>query len=147
MVSPEMLRRFGCFFPISEESLKSLAMTSREECVPAGQRLFSEGDPADSLDLILEGEADIQYLLGTGEFRTVDTLTAGDILGWPALVEPYRMTCFATTRTQTQMIRIDAARLRELCEQDPLLGYRLTSHVVKLLAERLDGTCAQLATV
>jgi CRP-like cAMP-binding protein len=147
MVSPELLRRFSCFSPISEESLKSLAMITKEECVQAGHRLFGEGEPADSLGLILDGEVDIQCLLRGGELCTVDTLTTGEILGWPALVEPYKMTCIATTRKQTHMLRIEAKRLHALCEQDPLLGYRLTSQVVRLLAERLDGTRAQLAAV
>jgi CRP-like cAMP-binding protein len=146
MVSPEMLRRFSCFSPISEESLKSLAMLTKEERVQAGRRLFGEGDPADAVRLILDGEVDVQYALGSGELCTVDTLTAGEILGWPALVEPYKMTCIATTRKPTHMLRIDAKRLHALCEQDPLLGYRLTSQVVRLLAERLDGTRALLAT-
>ena len=146
MVSPEMLRRFSCFSPISEESLTSLAMLAKEECVPAGRQLFGEGDPADSLRLILDGEVDVDYMLGTGERCTVDTVTAGEILGWPALVEPYKMSCIATTRKQTRLIRIDAKRLQTLCEQDPLLGYRLASQVIRLLAERLDATRALLAT-
>ncbi len=86
MVSPEMLRRFNCFSPVGEESLKALATIAREECVPAGRQLFGEGDPADTLSLIVEGEVDIRYLLGSGESYVVDTLIAGDILGWSALV-------------------------------------------------------------
>ena len=31
MVSPEMLRRFNCFSPVREESLKALATIAREE--------------------------------------------------------------------------------------------------------------------
>lgn len=147
MVSPEMLRRFSCFYSISEATLKSVAMMSREDHVPPGRRLFAEGEPADSLGLIVDGEVDIQYALGNGELRTVDTLTAGEILGWPAMVEPYRITCIATTRKPTHLIQIEAKRLRQLCEEDPLLGYRLTGEVVRLLAERLDATSTQLATV
>jgi len=147
MVSPELLRRFSCFSPIQEESLKSLAAISHEDAVPAGYRLFGEGDPADTLSLVVEGEVDIQYLLGNGELRTVDTLIAGDILGWSALVPPYKMTGIATTCKATRLLRVQAQALRELCERDPLLGYRLGTQVVRLLADRVEGTRAQLATV
>ena len=146
MISPEMLRRFSCFSPIRAESLKALAMLSREECVPAGRQLFATGDPADALSLIVDGEVNIQYTLGTGELRIVDTLVAGEILGWPALVEPYRITCIATTCKPTHLIWIEAKGLRELCEQDPLLGYRLMTEVITILTERLEATRAQLAT-
>ena len=147
MISPEVLRRFPCFAPVSEESLKAVAMMARPECLRAGRRLFGEGDPADTLGLIVDGEIDIRYLLGSGESRVVDTLIAGDILGWSALVEPHKMTGIATTRKPTRLIRIQAKPLRELCERDPLLGYRLSTQVVRLLADRLEGTRAQLATV
>ena len=146
MVSPEMLRRFNCFSPVREESLKALATIAREESVAAGRQIFGEGDPADTLGLIVDGEIDIQYLLGSGESRVVDTLIAGDILGWSALVEPHKMTGIATTCKATRLIRIQAQPLRELCERDPLLGYRLSTQVIRLLADRLEGTRAQLAT-
>jgi CRP-like cAMP-binding protein len=146
MVSPEVLRRFNCFSPVHEESLKALATIAREESVAAGRQIFGEGDPADALSLVLEGEVDIRYLLGSGEPRVVDTLIAGDILGWSALVEPHRMTGIATACKPTRLIRIQARPLRELCERDPLLGYRLSTQVIRLLADRLEGARAQLAT-
>ncbi len=47
MISPELLRRFACFSPVEERTLKALAMIAREEHVPAGRVLFNDGDPAD----------------------------------------------------------------------------------------------------
>jgi CRP/FNR family transcriptional regulator, cyclic AMP receptor protein len=147
MISPELLRRYNCFSPIGEESLKAVAMMANEAFVPAGTQLFSEGDPADTLSIIVDGEVDIQYTLGTGELRTVDTLVKGDPLGWSALVEPYKMTGAATASADTRLIKVDAKRLRELCDRDPLLGYRLMTQVVKLLDDRLHGARVQLATI
>ena len=147
MISPEVLRRFSCFSPISEASLRAVAMIANEDCVRAGSRIFSEGDPADALSIIVDGEVDIQYKLGSGELRSVDTLVAGEIVGWSALVEPYKTTGIATACRDTRVIKVEAKRLRELCEQDPLLGYRLMGQVARLLADRLEGARVQLATV
>jgi len=146
MISPETLRRFSCFSPVREASLKAVAMISREESVPAGATIFNERDPADALRIITDGKVDIRYTLRVGELRSVDTLVAGDILGWSALVEPYRMTGTATACTDTHLVVVEARPLRDLCEQDPLLGYRLMSQAVKLLSDRLDGARVQLAT-
>jgi CRP-like cAMP-binding protein len=147
MISPESLRRHHCFAPIAEQSLKALAMIANERSVPAGAVLFREGDRADALSIILEGRVDIQYTLREGDLRTVDTLVEGDLLGWSALVEPYRMTGVAKTCSNTRLIDVDAKGLRVLCERDPLLGYRLLTQVVRLLADRLDGARVQLAAV
>ncbi|GAB6165183.1 cyclic nucleotide-binding domain-containing protein [Thermostilla marina] len=145
MVSPELLRRYPYFTNISEESLKQIAMLAEEKKFPAGVQLFNEGDPANYLNVIVSGEVNIQYLLGSGEKRTVDTLVDGDILCWSALVEPYKTTAIGTTSKETHVIAIDAAKLRELCAKDPMVGYQLMLEIAKLLAHRLEGARVQLA--
>jgi len=147
MISPEMLRRYPYFAGISDESLKAVAMIADEKQVPAQAHLFSEGDPADAMNLIVKGEVNIQYILGTGDRRIVDTLVDGDILGWSALVEPYKYTALGTATKPTQMIAINAKKLRDLCNKDPQLGYRLTTQIAKLLAHRLEGARVQLAAI
>ncbi len=147
MISPEVLRRYPYFAGIDDESLKQLAMIAEEKTVPVSTVMFREGDPASYLAIILKGEVNIQYILGDGELRTVDTLVDGDLLLWSALVEPYKATALGTTTKVTQLARIDAAKLRLLCEQQPILGYRLMTHVARLLANRLEGARVQLAVV
>ncbi|MGO8753477.1 MAG: Crp/Fnr family transcriptional regulator [Thermoguttaceae bacterium] len=147
MISPELVRRYNCFAPVPEESLKAVAMIAKEVFIPQGTRLFNEGDPAEFLSLIADGEVRIQYQWNNGEMRTIDTLVKGDLLGWSALVEPYKMTGAATTCTGVHLIQVAGAPLRRLCESDPLLGYRLMSQVAKLLADRLESARIQLVAV
>jgi len=147
MISPEVLRRYPYFAGVSEESLKTVAMIADEKSVPAGTQVFGEGDPADTMNIVVCGEIKVQYILGNGERRTVDTLVDGDILGWSALVEPYKYTAVGTTSKDSQLGTIRALKLRELCDKDPLLGYRLTTQIAKLLAHRLEGARIQLAAI
>ncbi|MBN2131749.1 MAG: cyclic nucleotide-binding domain-containing protein [Sedimentisphaerales bacterium] len=146
MISPETLRRYTHFADISEASLKTLAMVADEKTFPAGTTIFRDGDPATHLNVIVKGEVDIQYELGNGERRTVDTLVAGDLLCWSALVAPYKTTAIGTATKDTQVVQLEAAKVRELCEKDPTLGFPLMTRVAKLLADRLDTARVQLAT-
>lgn len=145
MISPELLRRYPYFAGIDDDCLKAVAMIAEEKTVPAGTHLFSEGDPADWLNIIVKGEVNIQYVLGSGEKRTVDTLVDGDILGFSAIVEPYKYTALGTASKDTHLIAIQGKKLRELCDKEPLLGYLLMSQVARLLAHRLEGARVQLA--
>lgn len=147
MISPETLRRYPYFAKVSDESLKKVAMIAGELTATAGTTLFSEGDRADKLYILVDGEVDIQYSLGTGELRTVDTLVAADLMMWSALVEPFRSTASAIVRKDARCVVIDSPKLRELCEQDSALGFRLLNSICKLLATRLEGARVQLATV
>jgi len=146
MISPELLRRLPCFSAVPEDTLASVAMMSEEASAATGTLLFNERDAADVLSIIIEGEIDIQQKLDNCDVRTVDTLISGDILGWSAMVEPHRMTTSAICRKPTRLIRIDAPRLRQLCTQDPSLGYRLMSQIAVCLADRLEAARVQLAT-
>jgi CRP-like cAMP-binding protein len=146
MISPELLRRYQGFAPVAEESLKAVAQMAEEALVSVGTEIHREGEPANTLSLIVDGEVDIQYVLGTGERRTVDTLGPGDILGWPAMVEPYRITCFAIARRATRLIHIDAVKIRALCDRDATLGYRILGQIIKLLSERLETARIQIVT-
>lgn len=147
MISPELLRRYPYFADISEESLRQVAMISEERTAREGTVIFQEGDVAEGLFIITEGEVDIQYTLGNGEQRTVDTVVAGELSMWSALVAPYKSTATGTARKDTKLIVIRAEQLRELCEQDHTLGHRLLISLTKLLAARLEGARVQLATV
>lgn len=147
MISPETLRRYPYFGGIGEESLKQVAMVADEVTVPPNTCMFNEGDPANYVYVIARGEVNIQYLLGNGELRTVDTLVGGDLLVWSAMIEPYKTTAVGTTTKETHLVRISGPKLRELCDKDPLLGYRLTIQIAKLLSHRLEGARIQLASL
>ena len=147
MISPELLRRYPYFAPIHEWTLKRIAMVSQERVYLAGQHIFDEGEAADYVYLIVAGEVELQYLLPSGEARTIDMIPAGELIGWSALVDPHRRTARAIADRETDIVAIESETLRALCDEDPVLGYRLMEKVCEILSSRLDSTRLQLAVV
>jgi CRP-like cAMP-binding protein len=147
MISPELLRRYPYFADVQEEGLRQVAMISEVVTAATGGVIFDEGDAADDLYIITDGEVNIEYTLGSGEKRTVDTVVAGELIMWSALVEPYKSTATGTANSETKLIAMDGKKLRDLCEKDHDLGYRMLICLTKLLAGRLEGARVQLATV
>lgn len=145
MVSIEVLRSFPYFAGVSPETLKAVAEATEERTFLPGQPLFREGDPARALYILRAGEVDIVYQHHVDEGRVVDTVVAGDLIGWSALVEPYRCTATAVPRASGRAVCIDAAGIRKLCERDHMLGYRLLKEVAGMLSRRLQGALVQLA--
>ena len=145
MISPELLRRYPYYADFNESSLKEVAMISDEVAAQGGKTLFSEGDSAEAMFILLEGEVDIRYTLGDGQQRTIDTVVAGDLLVWSTLVAPYRCTASGVTRKGCKLISINGSKLRALCQKDHDLGYRMLISVTQLLASRLEGARVQLA--
>ena len=145
MISPELLRRYPYFAGLKDESLKAVAMISDERSAPVGTVLVREDQPADHLYIIVDGEVDIRYHVGQGEHKSVDILVGGDLMVWMAIVPPHRINATAVALKDVRMLAIEASRLRALCDQDPLLGYRLMSGVAEAVSHRLHGAQVQLA--
>ena len=145
MVSIEVLRSFPYFAGVSAESLKAVAAITEERAFSAGQPLFKEDDPARALYILREGQVDIVYQRHVGEGHVVDTVVAGDLIGWSSLVEPYRCTATAVPREAGRVVQIDAAGIRNLCEHDHTLGYHLLKELAGTLSRRLQGALVQLA--
>jgi CRP-like cAMP-binding protein len=145
MISAEILRRYPYFAGIKDETFEAVASISDEKAVQAGETLFKEGEPASYLYIVTQGEVDIRYELHGNEEVTVDTVVAGDLRVWSAVVEPQKCTANAVARTDVGLVTIEAGALRAFCEKDPALGYRLMTRISKALSNRLDGARVQLA--
>jgi CRP-like cAMP-binding protein len=147
MISPELLRRYPFFSSVKDESLKKIAMITDEKEAPAGRILHHENESASHLYVIQEGEVDIQYVLGTGEYKTVYTVVAGELMLWTSLIAPYKTRSVACVKKPVKLIAIDAPKLREMFAADPLLGYRIMYELTKAVGERLAGAVAELAVL
>ena len=139
MISPEVLRRFQLFAGVSPAVFKQLAMIGEEIEVSEGEWLFHEGDDAEGLYLIIDGEVDCKLGIGqdSDRFADVCTLVTGDLVGWSALVAPYKYTLSGIAAKDTRLVWLDAERLREMMQQDPGLGFIVMQQVAAVIAQRL----------
>lgn len=144
MISPELLRRYPWFAGLSEQVLKALALMSEEREVEAGEVLFEEGDKAKCLMLVVEGSVDITFEGDAGDRFIVDNVLAGQLFCWSSLVEPYEETATAVVRDAGKLVCIKGDELRDLCEADYEVGYRLMLQVGKVLRQRLQSARVQL---
>jgi CRP-like cAMP-binding protein len=147
MISPERLRRYPHCAGAPDDLLKSVAMLARERPFKAGERLFEEGATATKLMFLDSGEVDIVYRLGDDREVAVETLVAGDLMAWSALLEPYRLTATGVARNDGVAIEIDAEELRKICQGNPSHGFVMMTQVAKTLRDRLAATRVQLAAV
>jgi CRP-like cAMP-binding protein len=158
MISPETLRRYPTFGGLPDATLRAIAMLGEEKEFKAGSRLFEESgrlppgerflapeEPARALMIVTAGQVDLMTVLSSGKQVFLMTSVAGDLLGISSMLEPRGYLFTAIARTDGSLIRLDAAGLRELCEQDQALGYRLMRQVALDLRSRLAQAVAQLA--
>jgi CRP-like cAMP-binding protein len=112
-----------------------------------GALIFREGAPADAFYLLRHGTVSIQAHSPTREPLVIETLEAGDVLGWSWLFTPHRWHFDAHALTAVRATSFDGVCLRAKCDADPALGYELVSRFAQTLIERLQWTRLRLLDV
>jgi CRP-like cAMP-binding protein len=109
-----------------------------------GELIFREGDPANRFYLIERGAVALESQSRDEAPVRMQTLGAGDVLGWSWLFPPYYWHFGARAVEPTTAIFLYGTRLREACEQDSEFGYDLMKRVTQVVIQRLQSTRKQL---
>lgn len=126
------LGRLELFHELSESELALLAEPLRPVTWQAGKRVVCEGDPGDSLFLVLEGLLDVHARVEPDADRTVASLHAGDFFGEFSLLTGEARSASVDCVTECRLMEIRRADLEPILEARPELA-RLLS---RQLAER-----------
>ena len=145
MISTELLRRYPYFTAGGEYALQAITMFAEQTQLEADDILISEDDPANKLFVIIEGAIEVEAKLGDGSSEVVDTLVAGDLLGWSAMFAGRRYSATCVAQGDAKLLVLDADKLRALCTENTRLGLNLMSEVVKAVGHRLGGVRVKLA--
>jgi CRP-like cAMP-binding protein len=130
---------------MSEDHLQLLAADSIPAEFQTGERIVNEDGPANRFYLILDGQVDIESPLLDAEPRHIQTLGAGDLLGWSWLFPPYCWHFDARALTPVKAICFYGKHVREVCDANHDLGYELMKRVSGILIQRLQSTRRELA--
>jgi len=105
--------------------------------------IFSEGEIANRFYLIVAGEVVLETETSDHRWVTVDTIVAGDVLGWSWLFPPYTAQFTARALGAVRARFFYGTWLRERCEQDPTLGYGIMQRVAGVVIRRLQAARKQ----
>ncbi|NUT34344.1 MAG: cyclic nucleotide-binding domain-containing protein [Hamadaea sp.] len=140
----DLLSRHPFLSGVPSAQLDRLATVSYGAVLRPGSRLFDEGGHADHCWLILDGSVRLDtHVPGRGDL-TVETLGPGSVLGWSWLFPPYRWHFAATTTAPTHCVVLSGPGVRQLCEQDPVLGFDLIRRFLQVVVDRLQHTRIRL---
>jgi CRP/FNR family transcriptional regulator, cyclic AMP receptor protein len=132
------------FASLTDGQRAALAEDGTAVTFAAGQRIFTEGDIADRFWLLDAGGIALDMRVpGRGD-QTLETLTAGTVLGWSWLYPPYRWHFGAVARVPTAAIAFDAASVRQRSQADPGFGYAVLQSFTPVIIERLQATRLRL---
>ena len=104
-----------------------------------GQTIFREGEMANRFYLIETGKVVLESSDEPENSVIIETIGAGDLLGWSWMFPPYTWRFTARAVEPTSAIFFYGTILREYCERDPSLGYELFKRIAPVMIKRMQN--------
>ncbi len=140
----EAVRHHPLFRGLEPALVHAAVRGATEREAGAGELLAHEGSPAESLFLVLSGKVALQMDRPDGGALTVQTVGAGEVVGWSWLVPPHRWRFDVRAMKASRALVLDGGSLREALQGHPAAGFQFLLRFLPLLAERLENTRLQL---
>jgi CRP/FNR family transcriptional regulator, cyclic AMP receptor protein len=109
-----------------------------------GQIIFREGEMANRFYLIESGKVVLESSDERGNPVVIDTIGAGELLGWSWMFPPYTWHFTARAVEPTSAIFFYGTILREYCERDHSLGYELFKRMAPVMIKRMQNAREKL---
>jgi CRP-like cAMP-binding protein len=142
-----VLAEVPLFQGMDAERLQLLAGCAANVHFEPGEVLFREGDEANAFYVIRGGTVALEAFVPARGGMTIETIDAGEVVGWSWLFPPYRWHFDARALAPVRATAIDGACLRGKCDDDPALGYDLMQRFAQVMIERLQWTRLRLLDV
>src|SRR5215468_5635888 len=118
----EVLARSGIFQGVDPEAADVLAKELDTVDVRKGEVVFSEGEPGDSLYIVLTGKIKIGRRAADGRQNLISVMGPSDMVGELALFDPGPRTATATALIDSRLARLRKQALRPWLNNRPAIA-------------------------
>ncbi len=132
----ESLKRVGIFAGLSPGQLDRLGMEGREWRFAGGEPVIRQGDPGESLFVVLEGGVEVSAQEGDGVPVVITTLGPGGFFGEMSLMTGAARSATITAKAESCLLEIDKATMRRVLEEQPTLVETLGRALTARAGER-----------
>jgi len=145
-MTPDPLRGIPFLRDLDDEARTRVAALASEKSYTAGSTIFAEGASGDTLHVLARGLVSFRVKQESGGDSTMGTANEpGDLFGIAAVVgqdhtSPYTAVCLE----DTDVLELEGAAFRTLCEDQPAIGNRILTHLIITMARRLNAAREQL---
>jgi CRP-like cAMP-binding protein len=105
-----------------------------------GDVLFEQGDAAENLYLVVEGELAVRYKPEDGPQLVVARVQENGMVGWSAALGRSSYTSSVDCLADCLLLKISRSDLKALCRQDSEICSAILDRLAVIIAERLSNT-------
>jgi CRP-like cAMP-binding protein len=136
----EVLSQTAFFSDLAREQLERIALLGRVETYPQDASIYTLGQAADDLYVLVDGMVRFTIGLGNRSTHAGQVLKRGEVFGWAALVESaQKRIATALAITPCTVLAINGDQLTVMMDGDNALGYRLMRQLNELITGNLTA--------
>jgi CRP-like cAMP-binding protein len=143
----EAVKNCYLFKEMTEAEISSLAGLFAEKRVGEGLTVFLEHMPGESLFLIRKGIIRISRMISEGDEKTLVILGPEDVFGEMAILDGGPRAATARVIEEASLLSLNRSDFEILCDQNPRLGLRLLSNIVRVFSQRVRGNSEDYRTM
>ncbi|MFM7207013.1 MAG: cyclic nucleotide-binding domain-containing protein [Planctomycetaceae bacterium] len=135
----ECLARISLLEPFGRDLVRRLAEENVDRAYGSGEQVLRQGDPGDSMFVIMSGGVEVTARDGDAPPVTLATLGPGDYFGEMSLMTGAPRVATATTRGETRLLEIGKESFRGILAAHPELVEGLGRSLRLRMAERTQA--------
>lgn len=139
----DVLDGLDLFIGFSYPELKVIGRYLTQVAKKQGEVVFSEGEPGNYMLILVEGRLSI-FKGGENGNHLLCHEGRGRMVGEMALLDQERRSATCVADTDCTMLTLNQEGLGRMASESPLLAYRFTLALAKLLSRRLRRTSGML---
>ncbi len=140
----ELIRDVPLLARLPEAELRALASQGRARSYAAGATIFHEGDPGDSLHIIIEGSVRVAVLSPSGAETTIVVLGPGEFVGDLALLDGRPRSASVVALQPTKTLVVTRNSFTRWLSERPQAALALLE-TLSLRVRRTDESLADMA--
>ena len=135
----DCLASVGLLAALSPEQVRDVARGNVERVYAADEQILRQGDPGESMFVIMSGRVEVTARAGDARPATLATLTQGDYFGEMSLMTGSRRLATVTAVEETRVLEVSKQSFGQLLGGHPELIEQLAAALGKRLAERAEA--------
>jgi CRP-like cAMP-binding protein len=143
----ERLEGQGVFQFLRPEQMRAISDVAEVVSFSAGDTVYEMGNPADHFYVVLDGQVSLRLPGKSGMSIQIDELTKGAMFGSCICFQLINYSLNAQCTSDSKLLRIESATLKELMDGDLLMGYTIQTQISRIYFNRYVDTMKKLQSI
>jgi CRP-like cAMP-binding protein len=142
-----IIDKLALFEKMQQQEINEILSLMQVMHFPNQRVIFEQGDIAQSLYVLVDGQVIIRYKPYDGPELTVARIAPGGVFGWSAALKRPSYTSSAIAIENSEALKISSDNLFTLCKQHPKTGAIFIERLSAEISNRLQNTQQEVFSI